>query len=127
MVSDRNPVVALPVAAAYVITTQNQLALHNRSRSVQPSRNSPAAEVARGWPFIFPLEGLTHSLVKVLDELQNSLLELLNRGKAAPLEQTTHQNTEPTFNLIEPGSVLGDIDKANPMRRVRQKFSPSRH
>ena len=62
--------------------------------------NRPSA-LGRAWlAVVSPLEGVAHSLVEVVDELQNPLLQVFYRGKAASLEQTAHQDAKPAFNLI---------------------------
>ncbi len=47
------------------------------------------------------------------------LLQFLGRLKTSVLEQPSDQNTEPNFNLVKPGSVLGNVDKTDSMARVR--------
>lgn len=50
--------------------------------------------------FVSPLEWFCHRLVKVINERLDPLLEVIDRGKTATLEQSTYQNTKPNFNLI---------------------------
>ena len=70
---------------------------------------------------ISPLEGLGHGLVEIVYESQNSISQLSNRSEVASFENPADQNTEPDFNLIEPGSMLGCVDKSDPMRRILEK------
>ena len=48
-------------------------------------------------------------------------MQVLHRRKARTLEQTSHQDTEPNLDLIEPRGVLGRIHHTNPMRLICQK------
>ena len=41
--------------------------------------------------------------------------------------QPPHQDAEPALNLIEPGGVLWDVDKANPVSGVTQEGSTGCH
>ena len=62
-----------------------------------------------------PLEWFCHGLVEEVDEFQNALHQFLCGCKACPFEESSHQDGEPAFNLVEPGSMLGGIGKANAM------------
>jgi hypothetical protein len=44
-----------------------------------------------------------------------------SREEIAPLEQLAHQNTEPDFHLIHPGSVFGRVGKHYLVNWVVQK------
>ena len=56
--------------------------------------------------------------VKVVDEVPDALLEFLYGCKTGSFKQSSHEDRKPTFNLVEPGGMLGRIDKANTMRFI---------
>ena len=70
---------------------------------------------------IGPPEGLGHRAIEILDKSQHFRLEISYRRKSSTLEQLTRQNTEPNLDLVEPGGMLGRIDKANTMIGVLQE------
>jgi hypothetical protein len=41
--------------------------------------------------------------------------EIRNRGKIAPSENMTSKCTKPDFNRVEPGTMLGSVDKSDAM------------
>ena len=64
-----------------------------------------------------PLERLGHGPIEVVDEIQDPLFQVVHRSKTSPFEQAPHQDTKPQLDLIQPGSMLGGVDKANRMVR----------
>ena len=70
---------------------------------------------------IFPFEGLSQGLIEIVDKGQHLVRQIVDGGKIAPFEQPSHENTEPNFNLIEPGGMFWGVDKLNSMGRVSQK------
>src|SRR5436309_4978774 len=67
---------------------------------------------------IGPLERLRHSSVKVLDEVDQRLMQLLDGVETGAFEQASNQDAKPNLDLIEPGGMLGGIDKADPVVRI---------
>jgi len=47
-------------------------------------------------------------------------------GEVAALDHPPHENTEPHFDLIEPGGMLGHIHKLDAMGRIAQECRPTR-
>src|SRR5260370_39688383 len=50
-----------------------------------------------------------HGPIVVGNESQDLLLEILQRAEISSLEQFAHQDTEPDFHLIHPGSMLRSV------------------
>lgn len=71
--------------------------------------------------------GLSERLVEEVDELKETLLEFVSGGEAPALEQPTGEDTEPDLDLIEPGTVLGRINKADAMGGILEKGGPGGH
>src|SRR5947208_14536845 len=67
---------------------------------------------------IGPLERLRHSSVEVLDEVDQRLMQLLDGVETGAFEQAPNQDAKPNLDLIEPGGMLGGIDKADPVVRI---------
>src|SRR5919109_2335408 len=67
---------------------------------------------------IGPLKRLRHSSIEVLDEVDQRLMQLLDGVETGTFEQAPNQDAKPDLNLIEPGGMLGGIDKADPMARI---------
>ena len=55
---------------------------------------------------IVPLEGLGHGAIEVVDEVKDFGLEVSLTGETGPSQQLPHENGEPDFDLIEPGTML---------------------
>lgn len=51
----------------------------------------------------------------------------MQRAEIAPFEQFAHQNTQPDFDLIHPGSVLGRVIKHDLMGWIMQKRCAAFH
>jgi hypothetical protein len=60
-------------------------------------------------------------LVEVADEEKNLSLQILLRSKVTSSNKSMHQNAKPNFDLIEPGAVLGCVDKPDAMRAICEK------
>ena len=54
---------------------------------------------------IGPLEGLGHSPVVIVNKGEYLRLQVLHRGERAAFEDLAHQNGEPDFNLVHPGTM----------------------
>ena len=54
---------------------------------------------------ISPLEGFRHCAVEIINEFKDALFELSLTCETGTSEEFTHQNAEPHFNLIKPGTV----------------------
>src|SRR5436305_11106135 len=67
---------------------------------------------------IGPLERLRHSSVEVLDEVDQCLMQLLDGVETGAFEQAPNRDAKPNLDLIEPGGMLGGIDKADPVVRI---------
>src|SRR6266516_4961543 len=74
-----------------------------------------------------PLERLGHGAIEVGDEVQHLVAEIVNGSKVASSQQLADQNTQPEFDLIQPGRVLRRVMEDNVVRRVCQERSPCRH
>ncbi|BAS59542.1 hypothetical protein LBWT_55140 [Leptolyngbya boryana IAM M-101] len=68
-----------------------------------------------------PVERLCHRAIEVPDEGSNLLLEILSESEVAAPNQSSGQNTKPTFNLIEPRGMFGHVDEANAMGWITQE------
>src|SRR2546430_8455430 len=79
-----------------------------RSHSKRPTRVGPS-------------EWFGEHVVEVLDKRRHASAQVLERGKARALEQSTRQDGEPDFYLVQPRAVTRRVDEANPMGRVLQK------
>jgi hypothetical protein len=62
---------------------------------------------------IGPLKRLRHSSIEVVDEVDQRLMQLLDGVETGTFEQAPNQDTKPNLDLIEPGGMLGGIDKAD--------------
>jgi hypothetical protein len=67
---------------------------------------------------IGPLERLGHDLIEIVNKGQYTLTSLLHRAETGPFEQAPHQDTEPDFHLIQPGTMLWGIHKPDAMTLI---------
>ncbi len=67
---------------------------------------------------IGPLKRLGHSSIEVLDEVDQCLMQLLDGAETGAFERAPNQDAKPDLDLIEPGGMLGGIDKADAMVRI---------
>jgi len=74
-----------------------------------------------------PLERLGEHGVEVADEGQHPRPQVIKRLEARPLEQTTHQDTEPDLHLVQPRAVFRRVHEANTVREVRQESGAALH
>ena len=72
---------------------------------------------------IGPAERLTEDVVEVVNEIEHASLEILERGKACALEQSSREDGEPDLDLVEPRAVSWGIDETDSVRRVLQKLA----
>ena len=70
---------------------------------------------------IGPAERLTEDVVEVVNEIEHTSLEILERGKACALEQSSREDGEPDLDLVEPRAVSCGVDEADPMRGILQE------
>ena len=70
---------------------------------------------------IGPAERLTEDVVEVVNEIEHTSLEILERGKACALEQSSREDGEPDLDLVEPRAVSWGVDEADPMRGILQE------
>src|SRR2546425_11378429 len=90
------------------------------------SQKYPRSLGASG-PFIGPTERNLGQTIGVGNECQDALAQVSHRRPTRTSEQAANQVTPPDLNLVEPRTVLGRIDQANAMGRVREKGSPRLH
>ncbi len=91
---------------------------------VKPGRKQLAT---RSEALELPLKGLGHGAIEIVDELKDLPPEVIGGGEIAPAKQSADQDAEPTLYLIQPGGVLGNVNKPNAMSRVTQKSCPTLH
>jgi len=60
-----------------------------------------------------PVEGMGHCLVIVNQELAKLLLEIVHREEVSSSDHFPHDDSEHRFNLIQPGTVLGQVHETN--------------
>ena len=70
---------------------------------------------------IGPAERLSEDVVEVVNEIEHASLEILKRGKAGALEQSSREDGEPDLDLVEPRAVPWGVDEADPMRGILQE------
>ena len=70
---------------------------------------------------IGPAERLTEDVVEVVNEIEHASLEILERGKACALEQSSREDREPDLDLVDPRAVSWGVDEAAPMRGILQE------
>ncbi len=74
-----------------------------------------------------PFERLGHGLIVVVDESQDSGLQVFNGGEGTTFEQFADQNAQPDLNLIQPRTVLGRVMEHDSMGRISQKRGATGH
>jgi len=67
-----------------------------------------------------------HRLVVVIQELAKLVFEILHCREVSSPHHFPHDDPEHRFNLIEPGTVFGQIYEANAMRPIRQERTTAR-
>ena len=77
---------------------------------------------SQGLALIGPFERLCHCAVVVFNESQYLSFEILDGSKVASFDDLAHQDTEPNFDLVHPGSMFGCVMKDNAMRWLTQEF-----
>ena len=75
----------------------------------------------QGTTSVGPVKWLGHRLVEVINKVQNAQTQVIDGGKAGPLQQLANQNTKPNLNLIQPGSMLGGVNKTNTVTFIFQE------
>ena len=73
---------------------------------------------------ISPFERFRHGAVVVLDKSQDLAFQVVGGNEVATLDDFSNQDTEPNFDLVHPGSMLGCVMKSNAMGWVAQKGRP---
>src|SRR5207248_8385702 len=91
---------------------------HKTVRASTPAEKFVYTSSRQRLACIGPLERLRHSSVEVLDEVDQRLMQLLDGVETGAFEQAPNQDAKPNLNLIEPGGMLGGIDKADPVVRI---------
>ena len=74
-----------------------------------------------------PFKGLCHCAIVVLDKRQNLGDQVFDGGEVSALEQFACQDTEPDFDLIHPGSVLGRVVENDTVRGIAQEGGSGLH
>jgi hypothetical protein len=74
-----------------------------------------------------PLDGFSHRAIVIRDERQDLVAQVVQREEIATFEQLAHQDTEPDFYLVHPGSVLGRVVQQHLVGGVVQKRRPAFH
>ena len=76
---------------------------------------------------IGPFKRMGHGPIRVGNESQDLFLEILQGAEISSLEQFAHQDAEPDFHLIHPGSVLRSVVKDDLVRWIVQKGRAGGH
>src|SRR5699024_981136 len=74
-----------------------------------------------------PFERFGEHRVEVIDEASDSIAQVFNAGEARSFQQSSRQNAEPNFDLIEPGAMPRRVDETDAMIFVLQKLFASCH
>ena len=85
---------------------------------------SPAT--VHGLTGVGPVERVRHRVVVVLDELPQLRLKVTHRGEVAAADRFAIDHSEHRFNLVQPRTVFGRIDKADAMLLRRQELTTAR-
>ena len=67
------------------------------------------------------------SAIVVGNKGQDALAQLLHGDPTGTCQQAAHQNAEPDFNLVEPGTMSGGRHEANTMARIGEKGGTGAH
>ncbi len=72
---------------------------------------------------VSPAEGMGHRLIVVADEVGELIIEFSHRCKAAPAQAFSLNDTEDGLYLVEPRTVLGEVDEPNAMPRIGEELA----
>ena len=86
-----------------------------------------AAFLLEGFAGVGPVERMGHGRVVVGDELTNLGLEFEHRGEACATQAFSVEDAEEDLDLVEPRTMFGQVDEADAVVDVREKFSPRLH
>src|SRR5438270_1333588 len=92
-----------------------------------PRRKSAGSLNRYGLSLVGPLEWLGHGSIVIVDKSKDLGLQVLNRDERPSFEQLAHQNAEPNFILVEPGTMHRSIMENHLMTGIREKGSPAGH
>ena len=75
-------------------------------------------------PRVGPTKRFGEHIVEVVDKRRRAGAQIFERGEAGAFEQTSRQDREPDFDLVQPRAVARCIDEANPVGRVLEECPP---
>ena len=75
----------------------------------------------QGFAGVSPVEGMGHGRVVVIQESAQLIFEVLEGGEVSASDDFSHDDAEDRLDLVEPGTVLGEVHKADAMRALREK------
>lgn len=64
----------------------------------------------KGFALISPFEGFRHGAIEVFDEGQNYVLQVFDGQEVSMLDPFEDHNTQPDFDMVHPGRVLGCVE-----------------
>ncbi len=83
--------------------------------------------MGRFFTCVFPVKRFCHRVVEVQNKVHDLEAQMSNRYEIPSSEQAPCQDAKPNLNLIEPGGMFRDIDKANTMGWKTQKSGSCEH
>lgn len=74
-----------------------------------------------------PVEGMGHGLIVTSDEFTNLGFEFGHRCEAGPTQAFSVEDAEEDLDLVEPRTVFGKVDEADPVVDLREKLTARFH
>ncbi len=85
-----------------------------------------AGRLAERLARIGPVKGMGHRGVVIVEELAELLLQIGHGGEVAPPHDLPHDYPKRRLHLVQPRTVLRQVDEPDAMGRIAQEFAACR-
>lgn len=79
-----------------------------------------ATFLMEGFAGVGPAEGMRYCIVLACDQITNFGLEFGHRSEAGPTQAFSVEDAAEDLELVEPRTVFGKVDEADPVVSIRE-------